>query len=67
MLEVDSKILLFSAVSETVVERLAVPETILNCVLGPSPPGAPGEGPDYHFPQEFDGFGPIPTRIRGAV
>ncbi len=26
----------------------------------------PGEGPDGHFPQEVEGFGPVPARIRGG-
>ena len=32
---------------------------ILNFVLGPPlPRGVPGEGPDYNFPKEIDGFLP---------
>ncbi len=47
---------------------LAVLEPIFNFVLGPpSPPGAPGEGPDKHFFWEIGGFGPISARIRGVM
>ncbi len=35
--------------------------------LSPLPPGGPGEGPDYHFPKETGGFGPIPARMRGKT
>ncbi len=39
-----------------------------NFVLGPPlPRGAPGEGPDCHFPKEIVGVGPIPARIRGFL
>ncbi len=31
------------------------------------PRRVPGEGPDYHFPEEFEGFGQIPARIRGVM
>jgi hypothetical protein len=34
-------------------------------VLGPPPPGGPGEGPKCHFPKEIDGVGPNPGRIYG--
>ncbi len=41
---------------------------IFNFVLGPPlPRGVPGEGPDYHVPEEIVGFGPIPARIRGFL
>ncbi len=46
---------------------LAVLKPVLNLILAPRPRVVPGEGPDYHFPKEFEICGPIPPRIRVLV
>ncbi len=35
-------------------------------VLGPPPPGVPGECPHGRFPPKLGGFGPVPARIRAS-
>ncbi len=45
-----------------VIMILAVLKITFYFFLGP---GVPGKGPDFHFPKEIIGLGPIPARIRG--
>ncbi len=52
---------------EYTVENLEVLKIVFHFVLGPPSRGVPGEGPDYHFPKEIAGVGPIPARTRGFV
>ncbi len=47
--------------------RPAVFQAALCFLLGPPPPGGSGESPDCYVPQEFEGFGPVPARIRGVI
>ncbi len=41
-------------------------EAIAYLFLGPAPLGVSGEGWDGRCPRQIEGFGPVPTRIRGA-
>ncbi len=41
--------------------------TFLFLFLSPLPVGAPGEGPDCHFPKEVASFGQMLARIQGET